>query len=434
MKHKLTDNMFLKLVSVAVAFVIWFLVANVNNPIKTKLFRDVKIQIVNEDSVTEIDKAFDIVSEDSVVVKVVERRRIVDSLSSSDFTVIADMENLTEMNTVPLMVTCSDPAVTFDEITLVPSSMKVELEQIQQSDFMVTVETAGTPKDGYEVGTTEVLGGKTVQIAGPESLLNRIGQVTASVAVSGISSNERLTSVLSIYDKNGDSFSETQISRLQIKDSGGVLLSDNEVTVDVVLWKVLTDVPVEVKTAGSPQNGYEVTGISVLPSAVSLAGSDEALQQLGGTVSVSEPVSVEGARETFTQEVDLSSTLDAVENVRLAQNTDAAVSVTVQIEKIDSQTVQIPLSGLNVLNRPENMILTFSPADVISVTVHSDDKDRKIKESEILASVDLSVCEEAGDYAIPVEIDLPEGFTLESEVVLMVNSAEAEPIEAVTEK
>ena len=69
MKHKWTRNLSLKLLSLVVAFLIWILIDNINNPTRSKLFRDVKIQVVNGESVTEIDKVYDIVSEESVVLR-----------------------------------------------------------------------------------------------------------------------------------------------------------------------------------------------------------------------------------------------------------------------------------------------------------------------------------------------------------------------------
>ena len=56
MKHKLTSNLSLKLLSLVFAFLIWLLVMNIDNPIVPKLFKDVKIQVINADSVTEIDQ------------------------------------------------------------------------------------------------------------------------------------------------------------------------------------------------------------------------------------------------------------------------------------------------------------------------------------------------------------------------------------------
>lgn len=175
MKHRLTRNIGLKLLSLLVAFLIWLLVSNINDPMDSKVFRDIKIQTVNADSVTEIDKTFDFASADTVSIKVTERDSVLKKLNRDSFTVIADMESLNEMNSVPLVVICSNSAVTLDEISVVPSAVKVRLEQKKQSDFVVNIDCQGSPENGYEVGRTEVVQGRTVQIAGPESLVNRIG-------------------------------------------------------------------------------------------------------------------------------------------------------------------------------------------------------------------------------------------------------------------
>ena len=139
MKHKWTSNLSLKFLSLFVAFLIWLLVANVNNPTRSLLYRDVKIDIINEDSVTEIDKVLDIVSEDTVTIKVTAPKYVHETLTKDSFTVIADMENLSAMNTVPLTVTCSNPSVSWANMEIVPSTLKVELEQKKQSEFAVVL-------------------------------------------------------------------------------------------------------------------------------------------------------------------------------------------------------------------------------------------------------------------------------------------------------
>ena len=180
MKHKFTRNIGLKFLSLIVAFLIWLLVANVDDPTQTVLFKNIKITTVNTESVTELDKVFDVVEDDvygdTVIIKVTERSSVLRALKTSDFKVIADMEAINEVGAIPLRVECSNPSVTLDEMEVIPSVMKVTLEQKKQSDFVVTVTTTGSVANGYEVGTKEVVQGKTVQIAGPESLLNKIGK------------------------------------------------------------------------------------------------------------------------------------------------------------------------------------------------------------------------------------------------------------------
>jgi YbbR domain-containing protein len=335
------------------------------------------------------------------------------------------MENLNEMDSVPLTVTCSNSAVTWDEIEVSPSSMKVKLEQRKQGEFVVNVSASGEPANGYEVGKTEVLQGKTVLIAGPESMLNKINQVVAEVKVNNISTDQRLTASLKILDSDGEAFTAAQMSRLQIKDSDGVLLSENAVSVDVSLWKVASGVPLEVEVTGTPADGYRYTGVTMVPSSVNLVGTDSALAALGDRLLLKDTISVEGATEEFTQDIDLTETLADNDELRLAADSSSIVTVTVKIEKTGDHTVMLPLSSLEILDRPEDMILTFSPADEIAVVVHSEDESSgTIGISDIKASIDLAVCDEPDTYEIPVEITLPDGYELVSEVKLVVTAAE----------
>lgn len=425
MKRKWTRNLSLKLVSLVVAFLIWIVIDNIDNPTRSRLFRDVPIQVVNGESVTEIDKVYDIVSAESVVLKVTERKSVLDNLSSGDFSVTADMENLNEMNTVPLTVTCSNPLVSWDEIMVEPSSMKVRLEQKKQSEFVVNVSVSGQPEKGYEVGKTEIVQGKTVQIAGPESMLNRIGQVVAPISVARISNDQRISSTLTVYDKNGDPM---QMNRLQVKDSNGVLLAENVVMVDVTLWEVRNDIPVEIDVVGTPIEGYQLAGVTMMPETVSLVGTREALDALGGRLVLSDFISIDHVSESFIRDFDITEELAGKEDIRLPSEADPTLSVSVQIEQTGDHTLQLPLSNLEILNRPETLSLTFSPADVISIQVHSENPSDRITIQDIKARIDLGVCTAPGNYEIPVQIELPENFKLVSEVELVVTAEEQEEL------
>lgn len=432
----MTRNIGLKLLSLMGAFLIWLLVANINDPIERKLIRDVSIEMVNTDSVIGIDKVLSIVEDDvygaTVIIRVRERKSVLRQLSASDFRVVADMENMNAMGSVPLRVECSNPAVTLDEMDLIPSNMKVEVEEKKQSEFAVTVATVGKQASGYEVGKTSVVQGKTVQIAGPESLLKIIGKVETTVRINGIKTDQRLSGTIAVYDKNGTQFTTSQMSQIQIMDSAGALITDNILEVDVTLWEILEDIPVIVETSGTPAEGYQVTGVTTVPVTVNLAGTREALAGMDGVISVKTPVSIEGAAENVTQEVDLSETFAELEDIRLASGFDSVVSVTVSIEKNGDQRVEVPLSNLEILNRPDSeaMSLVFSPADVIAVSVHADDETSRLNVNDITARIDLSVCEEEGVHEIPVEIELPEGFSLASEVKLTVTATAQKKDEA----
>ncbi len=418
-------NIGLKITALLIACFIWLFVTNSNDPVVTQLFNNVPITIVNEDAVAGIGKVALPEDTGTVTIKVTERQSVLRRLSRTggDFAVTADMRNLNDMNSVPLTVTSSNPAVTWDEIEMSPSSLKVSLEDKVEQEFQVSVQSTGSPEVGKAIGKTEVLEGKTIKIAGPQSKIKIIGQVTAPIMVAGMQEDSTLESVLKVTDKNGDSFSDSDLSLLEFKDVTGTVLTDHHVNVAVGLWDVNNEVKLKVETSGTPAQGYHVAGVNVVPETVSVAGSDIALQRLGNELEAVTPVDVDGASENVSAQIDLTDTMADYENLKLLSDEDPVVNVEVVIEKSGDLTYTIPLESLEVSNRPENMKLVITPADAISVSVHSDTANMMdLRLSDIKASVDLKECKNEGTYEIPVEITLPEGYELNQEVSLTIVS------------
>ena len=436
-RRMLTDNLGLKALALIIAVVIWWFVMSQNDPVRSMIISNVPITIVNEESIADIGKVVEPEGSGTVTVKVTERRSVLNRLArnGSNFYVEADLENINEMNTVPLTITCDNSSVTWDEMSISPSSLKVSTEDKTEQQFAVNVSVLGEVAPGYAIGSTEVSGGKTILIAGPKSLIRIINQVTAPVSVSGISEDNVLTSTLRIYDKNGAELTESQMNRLELKDSNGNLLSERTMDVNVNLWKVKNDVRLNIETVGTPAEGYWVSDITTVPETIQLAGSDEALERLGNTLTVEELISVDNADEQIVREIDVSETIARHPDLKFINDSDNIVTVTVRIEKTGDISLDIPLADIEMLNRPSDMKLVFTPADRITVRVQAQDEDagQRISASDLKASVDLSECSKEGTYEIPVEIDLPEGFELSAYVTLKVVSARAQAEENLTE-
>ena len=423
---KLKDNIILKIISLGIAFLIWILVTNSNDPTHSVLISNVPISIVNEDAIDDIGKVAEPEGSGTVTIKVTERNSVLRRLSrtGADFYVEADLENLTELNTVPLSVTCSNTAVTWDEIEIWPASLKVSLEDKVEQAVAVTTVTSGNAAEGYAVGSTEVLQGKNILVAGPKSLVEIINQVTAPVSVSGMRQDQTLTAVLRVTDKNGSEFTDAQMSRLELKDSNGNLLANHEVQVAVTLWREQPDVAVDVKTSGTPVNGYYISQISTIPQTVTLIGTEEALQNLGGVLTADTEISVDNARDNISAEIDLTETLNQIDDIRLPADADPIISVEIQIEKSGDIRLEIPMSDITLENRPDKLRLVFTPADILPVMVHAVRADvKQITAEDVSADMDLSVCTEEGSYDIPVEITPPEGYELSNEVKVTVSAS-----------
>ena len=108
---------------------------------------------------------------------------------------------------------------------------------------------------------------------------------------------------------------------------------------------------------------------------------------------------------------------------------DPVISVSVDVEKSGDITLDLPISDLELLNKPSDKRLVFTPGDKITISVHADpgaEDAGMITAAQIKASIDLTECGTEGNYELPVQITLPEGFELSGEVTLKVSSTSAQ--------
>ena len=88
MKHKWTNNLGLKIVSLLVSCLIWVVVTNTNDPESTQVYKNVPITIKNQDTITNANKTFTVVDGvDKINVYVTARKSVRSSLAADSFIV-----------------------------------------------------------------------------------------------------------------------------------------------------------------------------------------------------------------------------------------------------------------------------------------------------------------------------------------------------------
>lgn len=410
----------LKVISVVLAIASWFIVTNINDPVVTFTFNNVPVTVINDTAVEQSGKVFQVIENTGEVVLKVRAKRSL-RLKAADFQVTADMENLNFMDSVPLTVKCSNPYVSSDQIVIAPPSMKVKIENKVEQEFMVNVETTGSPATGYEVGSASLTEGKTVRIAGPATLVSKINKVLVNITVQQMTKDlKNVPCELKIIDKNGDVLTESQMNTLEIKNQMGIPYSNKTLGVDVLLWRVQNNVWLEAETVGEPAEGYHISSISTTPEEISLAGTEEALKALNGELVIPEAVDVSGRSESIETEISLADFLEGEKNLKQITGDSSDVVVKVQIVKNGNQMLTVNVADIEIIGKPEDMELIFTPADKIQVPIVAASEE-KITSEMIHASIDLSSFKKKGTYTVPVSFELPEGVEVESKVTIAVN-------------
>lgn len=429
MRHKLTHNMGLKLLSVLAACLIWLVVMDNNDPVNIQVYKNVPITIKNEDTITNANKTYTVVDDtDKVNVYVTARRSVRSRLSTSSFTVKADLENYNEaLGSVPLEFSCTDPSVQPENLRIVPSSLKIKMEDKVEQSFAPVVTVSDKPAKGYELGRTTLPNGDTIKIAGAQSLINIIGKVTVPVEISNFTESTQGRYAIRIEDKNGTTFNESQMAGLEIKGADGVVLQDNMLDVGIEIWKIYEDIPIKVQTSGEPAAGYRVTNITMTPAMVNLAASESAIEKLGGSLILDDVISIEGVSAGRELTFDVNDTLSKYADIRLQAETASVVTVNLQVEEVGSKTFDFPVSELELKNAPQGKKLIFTPTDKLQINVRSTEENlQNLSASDIKAALDLTACAENGNYTIAVEVTLPDNCELGADVTIVVNVGDIE--------
>ena len=423
---KLTENLALKIISVIIAIAIWYVVVDYNDPVIQRSISGVEVQVRNASYVANGKRVYHIDDQYNTISVIVEgNRSAVSGLTASDIIVTADLTQIVDMEStpyvyVPLDVSC--PGISRENISLPRETIPITIEDIASQKFAISVDTGGTrPDKDFEIGSMRA-SMDSVTISGPQSIVNTIGSVVAEINVNGLSENGAVTAELKIYDTADNELSETTLEDDLSFDGTGV----PEIEVQVELWRKRSGVRFQVETQGEPAEGYPISGITTTPGEITVAGTDEALEELkqqGNIITIpAELISVEGiSSDTEFTDIRISDLLP--EDTMLASNVSETVTVQVAVLPLGSQEFDLDVDQIVTNNLGSNLTVSYSSAE-LAIRVQGTEQDlEELQVSDISASIDLAG-KTAGDYTVPVEIVLPAGYELVEVVTIAVQLRE----------
>ena len=414
-KKKITDNLSLKIMSVAVAVVVWLIVVNIDNPVGTNYYTITNVELINKEYVESSDTIGKMCmpeeNQDTVRVAITADKKTRDKIRVSDISAVADLQQAVSLDTnpvmVPITVTGSVSGIGPGDIKVTPQNLSVNLDEKETQEFVVNV-TRGDTKPGkdYEVGSLTANPEK-VRITGPKSLVNKIDKVNAAIELNGKTQDFTQEVTLSIIDKNQEALSDSEMNSLRIENNAQVIVTAK-------LWKIRQGVKISAGYVGTPAEGYQAGMIKTVPDTISVAGSTEGLETLAANDNVitipSESIDISGESSDVEKKISLKDLLP--DNVKLTSDSSEDVWVTVSILPEGSREFSFPTKEIEVKNKPDDLQVTFETAQ-IAIRIKSDSKDLDDLDvtKDIKASIDLEDKEE-GNYEVPVTVSLPDGYEI----------------------
>ncbi|MGN8805359.1 MULTISPECIES: CdaR family protein [unclassified Blautia] len=422
-KRKITDNIPLKIMSVAVAVVLWLIVVNIDNPIGTNYYTINDVELINKEYVESSDTIGKMCmpeqNQDSVKIAITASKKIRDKIKVTDISAVADLQQAVSLDTdpvmVPITVTCSVPGVSSNDIKVTPQNLSVNLDEKETQEFVVNVSRGDTkPGKDYEVGSLTANPEK-VRITGPKTLVNKIDKVNATIELDGNTQDFTQDVNLTIIDKNQEALSDSEMNSLRIENNAKVVVTAR-------LWKIRQGVGISASYVGTPADGYEVGSVKTVPDTISVAGSTEGLESLAENNNVitipADSIDISGESQDVEKKISLNNLLP--DNVKLTSDSSEDVWVTVNILPVGSKEFDIPTKNIEVKNKPDDLQVTFETAQ-IELRIKSDTKnmDDLDAQKDIKLSIDLDGKKE-GNYEVPVKVVLPDGYETVEDVTTEV--------------
>lgn len=397
-----TNNIGFKILAIAFAFILWLVVYNLNDPVKTKTFTTT-VTVTGRDSV--VDKGLWPTIKDSektISFSVSGKRSYLNELDDSDFYANVDLANIivdkddTNKASVKVDIGCTKyrHSITFNGGD---HMLPLSVEKYMQKQFEVKVSLDGSLSGAKALGNKPQANPKVVKIGGPESIVSTIASANVNIKVDDntIISDNQITDRgdLTLIDDNGD---EIDISKLDVDSQ----YQSIAVTVDVLSTK---EVPIKCTTTGSPAGGKSVLGVELSEESVMLKGNAEALNNIT-SIDVG-PIDISGATDDISTSVDLTGYLP--DGVFIVNSSKAKLSIDIKIETNATSTMTLNSSNITYDGLEEGYTLTFV-TDKSSVIVSGTKSDiDTLSGTTLKGKIDVTGLD-AGTHTVTVKPNLDE--------------------------
>jgi len=408
----ITNNFGLKLLAVIVSCGLWFVVNNINDPMEKKPFNNILVDFVNTDLITNEGKVYEVVDGTNYVnVTVIGKSSVLKNITREDIKAVADMAELTFMNTVGIDVSSSRNNSELEFRTNI-DNVRLSIENMKNIQKNINVLTSGKPAEGYVVGNITGMQ-NVVRLSGPESLINLIDHVEAVTNIDGYASDINTSVELKLYDVDGNEIKNSSIK---------MNISTVNVTVTILATK---EVPLSFTATDEPEDGYVANdNIICSPRTVLIAGRKSVLDAIS-KISITDPaLSLTDRTENLTVDINVKKYLPS--GTQFADSSfNGNVTVTIAIEPIVTRELNVPARNFAVGNKPEGFAVTLLELEnssnfTIRISGTQDAVDA-IDAEAVIGVVDMNALMEslgldtwvAGDYVGKITFNLPDSVELE---------------------
>ena len=376
----------LLLLSLLIGSALWVFVTDVENPTRVDVLpAKVPVEAVNVAPELAVANTLP-----AVQVRVIASEDRWEELTSANFRAFVDLSGLGAREQ-RVEVTIDVQGIGGVRVAeTIPPSVLVNLEDFVSREVPVVVRLVGTTRLGYDVQSVQPER-STVQVSGPESLVELVREAVADVAVSGLSLGLDQTVSLTPRGARGGDVVGVRMDPPSLR-----------VTVDVQQTVLTRTLPLAAVITGEPALGFRVTGVDVQPSTATVTGTIEALQGLDALPLAT--VDITGAADGALTQTVAAEPLPGVGGAA-----DVTATVTVRVSAIEGTTrlsVAPEAAGVE-----QGLVARLAPPSVVLVLAGPLPLLNPLGPSDVRVTVDAAGLP-VGTVELAVSVAVPAGISV----------------------
>lgn len=321
-------DIWLRLLSLLLAFVLWIVVRDIENPNKQTTIHDVPVKVTGTEQLLSASD-LSVIEYTSTIDVTVEgpNNEITDSTFRKKVTVTIDVADITDgAGEYALTPQISTGSYNVDPVRTSPTTVRVLVDRVTSATVPVRVETTGTAADGSRPGTPEPTTTKEITISGPAAELQEVAYAYGTIDVSGKSSTFTGECSIALYNDAGEPITGTHVTS-----------QTDTITVRVPIYPV-ESVPLTISLTDGETLKEDQVDVSINPSSITLIGDQNTLA--GITEINLGTIDLDDARTGVPVEMEIP----LPEGVRLDSGQPSKAEVTISVkeqESVSTRKVQV---------------------------------------------------------------------------------------------
>lgn len=370
------------LLSLAIAFGLWFYVITVEEPESEGSYYDIPVVF---DGISQLDnRELMITSGTDVTVdlRLLGNRTDLNKLDKTNITILADLSRITEPgeHSVKYSISYPSSAGTIEVLEQEPQYITVHVSQRIRKEVPVRITYTGTLPENFVADVQNaVLDHTTVTVSGPEEVVNKIEYAAVSLDLTGRVDNIVESCRHTLCDQDGN----------PIEDVSSVTVNVSDIRLTVKVWQIKElPVVITVKDGG----GLTAEDIIATPNrgSILVSGSEAALRDLDQIELVID-------LNQLTESQVLKFAIELPDNVK-NESGISEVEVDVQVPEMTTKVLTIPKARFVLINVPEDMTAT-ALTEALRVTVRGrENRLQDLTEANIVVYIDFSEATPGPNY------------------------------------